>query len=182
MIPLQLNLVAHICIYLSPPLMIYPVCIKETAIPQICPQMPSLLPLKIMLVLWPPLLIIHFSFLLAILIIYMLWICMYLSEVGFTEDNAVGNTIKICYKSTRFYWSTCPDLHLPIITIYDIPRMHKRARYTPYLLPDAISVASENYFSTLTTPSDSPYLLPSDDPNTLHVMKKYLPLLGRVEI
>ena len=38
-----------------------------------------------------------------------------------------------------------------------------------------------NYFSTLTTPSDSPDLLPSDDPNTLHVMKKDVTFLGRVK-
>ena len=49
-----------------------------------------------------------------------------------------------------------------------------------YLIPAAISVASENYVSTLTTPSDSPDLLPTDDSNTLHVMKKGMPFKGRV--
>ena len=71
-------------------------------------------------------------------------------------------------------------MHLPPITIDDIPHPHKRARYTPYLIPAAISVASENDVSTLTTPSDSPYILPTDDPNTLNVMKKYMHLKGRV--
>ena len=49
------------------------------------------------------------------------------------------------------------------------------------MIPAAISIASENDFITLTTPSESPDLLPSDDPNTLHVMKKCVPLLGRVK-
>ena len=34
-------------------------------------------------------------------------------------------------------------MHLPPITIDDKPRPHKRARYTPYLLPAAIYIASE---------------------------------------
>ena len=63
-----------------------------------------------------------------------------------------------------------PSLHIPPITIYDRPRPHKRAQYPPYLLPAAIYIASVNYVITLTTPD----LLPSNDPNTLHVMKKYV--------
>ena len=59
-------------------------------------------------------------------------------------------------------------------------RPHKRARYTPDLLSSAICVASENYVHTFTTPSDSPDLLPCDDPNTLHSMKKDVPFQGRV--
>ena len=51
---------------------------------------------------------------------------------------------------------------------------------TPDLLPDAISVASENSVSTLTTPYNSLDLLTSDDPNTLHVMNKDVPFKGRV--
>ena len=62
------------------------------------------------------------------------------------------------------------------------PAPHKRARYTPYLLTDAISVASENYVITLTTPYDSPYLLPTDAPTTLHILKKYVPLKVRAKI
>ena len=75
-----------------------------------------------------------------------------------------------------------PALNLPPITFNDIPRPHKRNLYTPYLIPAAISVASENSFITLTPPSDSPDILPSDDPNTLRVMKKGVPFLGRVKI
>ena len=72
-------------------------------------------------------------------------------------------------------------MHLPPITIdYRSPPPHKRVRYTPYLIPAAISVASENYVSTLTTPSDSPDILPTDDPTTLHAMKKDVPLKVRV--
>ena len=64
-----------------------------------------------------------------------------------------------------------PDMHLPTITIDYRTPPHKRARYAPYLLPPAISVAFEDYFSTLTTPSNSPDILPTDDNNTIHVMK-----------
>ena len=60
------------------------------------------------------------------------------------------------------------------------PSPHKRGWYTPYLLPAAISVASESYVSTLTTPSDFPYLLPTDAPTTLHITKKDVHLKVRV--
>ena len=73
-------------------------------------------------------------------------------------------------------------MNLLSVAFDDRPRLHKITRYTPDLLPAAISVASEKYFSTLTTPSDYPDLLPSDDPNILHVMKKDVPLLGGVKI
>ena len=70
------------------------------------------------------------------------------------------------------------DLHLPPITIDDIPCLHKRARYIPDLLSAAIYVAYGNYVSTLTIPSDSPDLLPHNDLNTIHVIKKDLLLQG----
>ena len=72
-------------------------------------------------------------------------------------------------------------LNLPPITIDDRPHPHKRARYTPNLLPAAIYVATENYVSNLTTPSDLLDLIPSGHPNTLYVMKKYVPLTFRVK-
>ena len=61
--------------------------------------------------------------------------------------------------------------HLPPITIDDRTRPHKRACYTPDMISDTISVASQNYFSTFTTPSDSLDLIPSDYLNTLHIMR-----------
>ena len=68
-----------------------------------------------------------------------------------------------------------PSLNLPPIIIDDRPKLHKIACYTLHLLPANISVASENSVITLTTPSDSPkiLLLPSDDPNHRHAIKKY---------
>ena len=67
-----------------------------------------------------------------------------------------------------------PYLNLPPITIDYRVRPHKRSRYTPVLLPDTISVASENSISTFTTPSDLPQLFPltSDDPKPFHAMNK----------
>ena len=50
--PLHIILVSQICIYFPLPLMIYPTIIKEPAIPQICSQLPSLLPQKTLLVIW----------------------------------------------------------------------------------------------------------------------------------
>ena len=69
---------------------------------------------------------------------------------------------------------------LPTITIDDRPPLHKRARYAPNLFQAAIYVASENSVSTLTTPSDLPDILPTDGPNTLHVLKKDVHMKGRV--
>ena len=80
-----------------------------------------------------------------------------------------------CFDNTFTYEFGSPYLYLPPITIDDRPLLHKISQYTPDLLPSVISVASENSVGTLTTPSDSPDLLPSDDHNTLHVMKKYAP-------
>ena len=73
-----------------------------------------------------------------------------------------------------------PALNLPTITIDDWPRLHKRAQYTPYLPQAAIFVAYENSDSTLTTPSDSTDLLPSDDHHTLRDMNREVPFLGSV--
>ena len=56
-IPLQIILVSKIWIYLPSPLMIDPDRIKEHAIPLIWYQLPSLLPLQILLLLWLPLMI-----------------------------------------------------------------------------------------------------------------------------
>ena len=60
-ITLHLILVAHILIYFPLPLMIDPDRIKDPAIPQISFQLPSLLPLKILVVILPPLIIRHDS-------------------------------------------------------------------------------------------------------------------------
>ena len=89
-----------------------------------------------------------------------------------------NKTIYECFNNT-FTADFCnPDLNIPLITIDDRPHPHKISWYNPYLIPTDISVASENYVSTLTTPSDYPDLLPSDDHNTLHIMKKGVTLKG----
>ena len=75
-----------------------------------------------------------------------------------------------------------PVFNPPPITIDDRPHPRKRARYTLYLLPSAIYVASENSFSTLTTTSNYPDLLPSNYHPPLHVMNKYDPYHVRVKI
>ena len=67
-----------------------------------------------------------------------------------------------------------PAPNLPQITIDDRPRLHKRARNTPDLLPVAISFTSENSASTLTTPSNSKqlFILPSVDTNPPHAIMR----------
>ena len=93
-----------------------------------------------------------------------------------------NRTVYDCFNNPFTADCGSPAMYLPPITVDDRPPPppHKRAQYAPDLLPPAISVASENYVSTLTTPSDSPDILPTDDPNTLHVTKKDVPLKGRV--
>ena len=74
-------------------------------------------------------------------------------------------------------------LNLLPITIDDRPHRHNRAQYTPYLLPPAISVASENFVNTFTIPSDSPQtlLLTSYDHNLPHEMNIYKLYPGRLK-
>ena len=91
-----------------------------------------------------------------------------------------NRTVYECFNNPFTAYFGSPALNLPPITIDDTPPPHKRAQYTPDLLPDEIYVVSEKYFSTLTTPSNFPDLLPSDNTNTLHVMKKYVTFKGRV--
>ena len=92
-----------------------------------------------------------------------------------------NRTVYDCFNNPFTADCGIPAMHLPPITIDDRPPPHNRARYAPNLLPATISVASEKSVSTLTTPSDFPDILPTDDPNTLHVMKKYDPFSGTVK-
>ena len=88
-------------------------------------------------------------------------------------------TFYYCFNNTFIDEFGSPDLNIPPITFDDRPHLHKRSRYNPDLLPYAISVASNNSFINLTTPPDLPYVLPSDDHNTPHVIKKMcLSLVG----
>ena len=105
---------------------------------------------------------------------------------GFAEGNVEKSTLEYnnrtvydCFNNPFTSDFGSPYLHLPPITIGDIPPPHKINRCTPDLLPDAISIASENYVSTLTTPYDSPDLLPADASTHIHIMKKILPFQGR---
>ena len=108
-ITLHMMLVVQLWIYPPLTLMIYSTRIKEPAIPLICSQLKYLLPLKILLVLLPPLLIIHYSvsYLLIILTLPMQWRKMILTVVGWKEVTAVGNmmqkyaTKRRCYISPR---------------------------------------------------------------------------------
>ena len=58
-------------------------------------------------------------------------------------------TVYDCFNNPFTRYCGSPAMHLPLITIDDIPRPHKRAQYAPDMLPHAISVASENSVSTL---------------------------------
>ena len=91
-----------------------------------------------------------------------------------------NRTVYDCFNDPFTADCGSPAMHPPPITFDGRHPPHKIARYAPDLLPAAISVASENSVSTLITPYDSPDILPTGDPNTLHVLKKYMPLKGRV--
>ena len=93
-ISLQLIFVSQLCIYLPSALMIYPTRMKDPDIPGSWSQLPSMLPLKVLLLLWPNLMIHQISFLLMILILSMLWRNMWISKVGSTEDTDVENMVK----------------------------------------------------------------------------------------
>ena len=102
------------------------------------------------------------------------------TKISTLEYN--NTTVYDCFNDPFPVEFGSPSMNIPPITIDDRPPLYKRAQYTRYLLPAAISVVSENSVRTLTTPSDSPDLLPTDDLNTLHAMKKYFPLKFRFKI
>ena len=124
----QIILVAQIWIYPPLPLMIEPARIKEPAIPQIWPQLPYLLPLKIMLVILPTLMIRHdsFSCLLIILTLPMQWINMILTVSGWKEDTALGKMIKKVLQkdgreeNTSINWTTN---HIKFMLHEEIPHL-----------------------------------------------------------
>ena len=66
-----------------------------------------------------------------------------------------NRTIYECFNNTFTSNFGSPVLNLPPINIDDIPLPHKISLYNPDMLPNSISVASENSVSTLTTPYDS---------------------------
>ena len=108
MIPFQMIVLAQFWIHIPLPLMIYPGCIKDPATPLICSHLPSLLPLKVMLVIWPPLLICHesSSYLMMILTLAIQRIKMNLAVAGLKYDTALVNMMKKCTTKKRLYCST----------------------------------------------------------------------------
>ena len=65
-----------------------------------------------------------------------------------------NRTVYDCFNNPFTADCGSPAMHVTPITIDDRPPpLHKRAQYAPYLIPAAISVASENSVNTLTTPS-----------------------------
>ena len=88
--------VAHLLFYLSLPLMIHPTCIKEPVILQICFQIPSLLPLKTLLLILPPLMTFHnyLSYFLIILTLHIPWKKTSFVVAGWKEDTALVKMIK----------------------------------------------------------------------------------------
>ena len=88
-----------------------------------------------------------------------------------------------CFNNTFPADCGSPNLDIPPITIDDSTYLDKRAHYTPYLIPAAISFASENYVSNLTNPSDMPHVLVLnfDDPNPQHYINKDKPFHVKVK-
>ena len=74
------------------------------------------------------LLIIHISFLLMILILSVLWRNVCLSSVGRKENTAAVNMIKVCYRKTRLYCSTCSDKYTIFYYFYGFSRINSETR------------------------------------------------------
>ena len=91
-----------------------------------------------------------------------------------------NRTVYDCFNNPFTANCGSTSMHIPPITIDDRPHPPKRARYAPNLLPATISVASENSVSTLTTPSDLTDILSTDGQKNVHILKKGLPVNGRV--
>ena len=111
---------------------------------------------------------------------------------GISEGNLDKNistreynnrTVYDCFNNTFTADFGTPYLNLPPMTIDDRPSPHERARFTPDLLPDTISVFSGKSVSTLITPSalQKTLLLSSDYTNHRHAMKKDEPDHGRMK-
>ena len=98
--------------------------------------------------------------------------------------ECINRTVYDCLNNPLSADCGIPALNIYPITIDDRPLPHKRSRYTPDLLPAAISVASRNHVSTLIAHSYLPrlILLPSDDPNPPRAMKICEPYHGRLKI
>ena len=67
-----------------------------------------------------------------------------------------NRTVYYCFNNSFASDFGHPALKLFTITIDDRPSLHKRDRYTPYLLPATISVDYEKYVSNLNTHYYSP--------------------------
>ena len=83
-------------------------------------------------------------------------------------------TVYECFNNNFLYDFVIPNFNLPPINIDNSPHPDIRYRYTPDLIPYAISVASEKSVSTLTTPSNSPQLpvVTSNDTKPHHSTNK----------
>ena len=97
------------------------------------------------------------------------------NKISTLEYN--NRTVYDCFNNPFTYDFGSPTMHIPPINIDDRP--------PPPCIedPNITHICSPlQYISTLNTPYDSQDILPTDDPNTLHIMKKYVPLKGRVNI
>ena len=90
--------VAQFCIYFPLPLMIDPTRIKYPVISQILLQVPYLFPMKTLLVILPPLMILQDSlyYILMILNPLIKLIKLSLTMAGWKEENALGNMVNKC--------------------------------------------------------------------------------------
>ena len=101
--------------------------IREPVMPQICSQIPFLLPLKTLLVTLPPLLILQVSFLMVVIKLSMFWRKVCLWTVLSTDDTAVGNIVK--FDATKRQGSVAPHAQVKkrnFITVRVFPVLVKR--------------------------------------------------------
>ena len=100
-------------------------------------------------------------------------------NISMREYN--DRTVYDCFNSPFSVDCGRSALNVPPIPIDDSPRLNKRYWYTSDPLPDAISVASRNSISMLTTSSYSPKILETNynDPNTQRTITSDNPCRGR---
>ena len=84
------------------------------------------------------------------------------------------STVYDCFGNHFPVYCGIPYLNILPIPIYDSPRMNKRSGYTPDMIPYSVYVASGNYISTFTAPSETPQVivLTSDSTGTNHIIMR----------
>ena len=94
-----------------------------------------------------------------------------------------SRTVDVCFNNSFTADGSILVLNIPSIIIYYSPCPDASDYYTPDMIPDFISISSEDSGSSLTNPFDSPqvFVLTSDYPNPHCSMNENRPVRGRIK-